>query len=51
MNYGEFGGQYVPQELKSKLDAARLKKCYPKICEDTKIMITDYLQNLFNDKE
>lgn len=38
-------------ELKSKLDAARLKECYPKICEDTKVMITDYLQNLFKDKE
>jgi len=32
MNYGEFGGQYVPQELKGKLND--IKKEFKKAIED-----------------
>ena len=33
MNYGEFGGQYVPQELKKKLN--EIEKEFLKVKEDT----------------
>ena len=34
MNYGEFGGQYVPQELKEKLNS--IKKEFDKLKKDKK---------------
>ena len=34
MNYGEFGGQYVPQELKGKLNS--IKKEFDKLKKDKK---------------
>jgi hypothetical protein len=37
------------ESLKTKLEAARAKEGYPKLCEDTKIMIADYISELFKD--
>ena len=36
MNYGEFGGQYVPQELKEKLN--KIEKEFNKVKEDKKFL-------------
>jgi len=43
MNYGEFGGQYVPQELKNKLD--EIKEEFYKAIEDEEF-IKEYLNYL-----
>ncbi|MBQ6992031.1 MAG: tryptophan synthase subunit beta [Clostridia bacterium] len=43
MNYGEFGGQYVPQELKNKLD--EIKEEFYKAIEDEEF-IKEYLKYL-----
>ena len=43
MNYGEFGGQYVPQELKNKLD--EIKEEFYKAIEDEEF-IKEYLMYL-----
>ena len=37
------------ETLKNKLEAVRAKENYLKVCEDTKVMIAEYLQNLFKD--
>ena len=39
MNYGEFGGQYVPQELKESLN--EIEKEFKKITEDDKFRRND----------
>lgn len=37
------------EDLKVRLEAVRAKKGYPKFCEDMKVMVTDYIQNLFKE--
>lgn len=37
------------ESLKTKLEAARAKEGYPKFCEDMKVMIADYISELFKD--
>jgi hypothetical protein len=39
------------ESLKTKLEAARAKEGYPKFCEDMKVMIADYISELFKDKK
>jgi hypothetical protein len=39
------------ETLKTKLETARSKEGYPKFCEDTKVMIATYLEELFKDKK
>ena len=39
MNYGEFGGQYVPQELKEKLN--EIEKEFLRV-KDDKTFLTEY---------
>ena len=39
------------EELKTKLEAARAKDNYPRVCENTKVMVDKYIQNLFKDKK
>ena len=37
------------ESLKTKLETTRAKESYPKLCEDMKVMIADYISGLFKD--